>query len=458
MDRAGADRAWREQLAELAAEHRVPGAVLGITRGGEDRIAAYGVTNVDTGVEVTGDTLFQIGSITKVFTATAVMRLVERGVLDLDKPVVSYLPELRLSDPDLTARVTMRHLLTHTSGIDGDVFTDTGFGEDALERYVATLDQVPANHPLGATLSYCNTGYSIAGRVIEKATGMVWDAAMRELLFGPLGLTRTVTMPQEALLHRTAVGHLHEGDQPFLRTPVWGITRATYPAGGVTCDIADLLSFARLHLRQGLAPARTRLLSADTVTAMRSHQATVPNPHVIPDSWGLGWFRLDWGGTRLVGHDGNTIGQSAFLRVLPEHDLAVGLLTNGGRTRDLYESLVRAVVRELTGVEMPRPLEPPDPPPRVDVAPYEGTYQRSGVRIEVRDEPGRGPRFRYAGTALVEGVERAPEDHALVPVRDGVFVMRPEGFQTWLPVTFHELPDGTPYLHTGLRATRKVEP
>ncbi len=115
-------------------------------------------------------------------------------------------------------------------------------------------------------------------------------------------------------------------------------------------------------------------------------------------------------------------------------------------------------MRELTGVELPWPLTPPDPPPQVPLAPYEGRYERTGVRIEVRDEPGRGPRFRYAGVAPVEGVPRPPEDHALVPVGDGVFALRPEGFRTWIPVTFHALPDGTPYLHTGLRATRKVGP
>ena len=98
------------------------------------------------------------------------------------------LPELRLSDPEVTRQVTVRHLLTHTSGIDGDVFTDTGRGDDCLERYVALLADVAQNHPLGATWSYCNSGYSLLGRIIEKVTGGTWDAALRERLFTPLGL------------------------------------------------------------------------------------------------------------------------------------------------------------------------------------------------------------------------------------------------------------------------------
>ena len=447
---------WRDRLAELAAEHRVPGAVLGIACGDEQQVAAYGVTNVDTGVEVTGDTLFQIGSITKVFTATVVMRLAEQGLLDLDKPVVGYLPELRLSDPDLTARVTMRHLLTHTSGIDGDVFTDTGRGDDALERYVAGLADVPVNHPLGATFSYCNAGYSLAGRVVEQVTGTVWDTALRELLTGPLGAGRTVTLPDEAILHRTAVGHVHEGDEPPRRTPVWGIARASGPAGTVNCAMADLLAFARMHLAGGVAPDGTRLLSTDTVSAMRTPQAQVPDRHAIADSWGLGWFRLDWGGTRVIGHDGNTMGQSAFLRVLPDHNLAVGLLTNGGHTRDLYESLVREVVRALTGLEMTAPLAPPEQPPEVDITPYAGVYERTGVRLEIDPGDGTVPRLRITASAPVAGVEREPKEFDLVPVSEATFVYRLPGYRTWTPATFYELPDGTPYLHSGLRATPRV--
>ena len=110
--------------------------------------------------------------------------------------------------PSVAKTVTMRHLLTHTSGIDGDVFTDTGRGDDCLEKYVGLMADVKQNHPLGATWSYCNSGFVLAGRVIEKLTGQTWDAALREKLFAPLGLEHTVTLPEEALLFRTAVGHV----------------------------------------------------------------------------------------------------------------------------------------------------------------------------------------------------------------------------------------------------------
>ncbi|MGH3049445.1 MAG: prolyl oligopeptidase family serine peptidase, partial [Gaiellaceae bacterium] len=151
---------WRRRLAVLAARYSVPAAALGILQlgdgAGEETVeAAYGVLNKETGVTATTDSVFQIGSMTKVWTATIVMQLVHEGKLDLDSPIVDVLPELELSDPDVAARVTMRHLLTHTSGIDGDVFTDTGRGDDCLERYVSLLAEAAQNHPLEATWSYC---------------------------------------------------------------------------------------------------------------------------------------------------------------------------------------------------------------------------------------------------------------------------------------------------------------
>ena len=159
------------------------------------------------GAPVSADSVFQIGSITKVWTATLAMQLVEQGALDLDAPVRDVLPELRLGDESVAARVTVRHLLTHTSGIDGDIFTDTGRGDDVLAKYVEVLADARQLHPLGETFSYCNSGFGLLGRVIEKVTGQVWDTVLRERIITPLGLTRTGTLPEEALLWDAALGH-----------------------------------------------------------------------------------------------------------------------------------------------------------------------------------------------------------------------------------------------------------
>ncbi|WP_144119258.1 serine hydrolase [Catellatospora sichuanensis] len=450
---------WQRRLSALAAKHKVPGAALGILRVGADgrpdelAEAAYGVLNRDTGVAATTDSVFQIGSISKVWTATVALQLADEGLLDLDAPLAQVLPELRLSDPDVAKQVTMRHLLTHTSGIDGDVFDDTGRGDDCLEKYTALLADVAQNHPLGATWSYCNAGFSLAGYVIERLTGGTWDAAMRDRLFTPLGLTRTGTLPEEALLHRAAVGHVAGPDGEQLRAPVWGLPRALGPAGLISASTADVLAFARMHLTGGLAADGTRVLSADSTAAMAERHADLPDKHSLGDSWGLGWIRFGWDGARLIGHDGNTIGQAAFLRMLPAQGLAVTMLTNGGNARDLYEELYREIFAELAGVAMPHPLAPPAEPAESDLAPYVGVYERAGSRMDVLADG----LLRVTITGPIAELMPTPvHEFTLTPVAPDLYVVREPGQQTWTPVTFYALPTGEQYVHFGVRATPKV--
>ncbi|GAA5143478.1 serine hydrolase [Nocardioides marinquilinus] len=457
---------WQRRLAVLAAKHHVPGAQLGVLDGDDLVEVAHGVLNLRTGQRATPESVFQIGSITKVWTATVVMQLVDEGRFALDTPVAEVVPELRLADPDVTKQVTIRHLLTHTSGIDGDVFTDTGRGDDCLEKYVDLLGDVAQNHPLGATWSYCNSGWSLLGRVIEKVTEKTWDEAMRERLFTPLGLTRTSTLPEEAILEAAAVGHV-EDDGEQVPTPVWDLPRSLGPAGLVKSTVRDVLGFARLHLSGGLAPDGTRLLAEETVAAMARHEVDLPDKLILGDSWGLGWIRFDWNGTRLVGHDGNTLGQAGFLRILPADGdrpgVAVALLANGGHTRDLYEELYREVFADVAGVEMSQPFAPPAEPADVDVTPFVGTYARSSVRMEVlaegtKDETRGGPALRTTILGpLAEMMPDPVDEHTLVPVGPALFAVRPPEADTWAPVTFYELPTGERYVHFGVRATPRVD-
>ena len=137
MTPARIQRRLSECLADNAVLTEVPGAAAAIWI--DDRLyeAATGVLSVDTRVPVTADSVFQIGSITKMLTATLVMQLVDQGLIDIDRPVVSYLPEFRVADAEATAMVTPRQLLSHMSGVEGDLFLDTGDDDSALQRYVA---------------------------------------------------------------------------------------------------------------------------------------------------------------------------------------------------------------------------------------------------------------------------------------------------------------------------------
>ncbi len=200
-------RRWAGRLAELAQDAGVPGAVLGVWAGGELSVTPYGVLSTRTGVATTSDSVFQIGSITKTFTATMIAQLVEEGRASYDATVADLLPDVRLCRDDIAGRVTLEHLLSHTSGIDGDVFDDTGRGDDCVEKYVALLADAGHDFEPGDATSYCNSGFVVLGRIIEVLDGRTWDESLRARLVEPLGLSDTVTLSDEAILRRAAVGH-----------------------------------------------------------------------------------------------------------------------------------------------------------------------------------------------------------------------------------------------------------
>ena len=330
-DAAGARREpidaahWERRLTALAKRHKVPGAQLGILRLGT-RVAmtsssppATGTLNknIKTGAPVTDDSIFQIGSISKVWTSTVIMRLIEEGHFTLDTPVIDVLPDLKLINDELTHGITIRHLLTHTSGLDGDVFTDTGRGDDNLELYVASLVDAAQNHPIGATWSYSNSGFSVLGRIIEVVTGKVWDTAMRDMLFTPARSDAHGDAARRGDPVRRRRRTRRRRRRADRRRPRGACSAPPARPGSSrraspTCSRSHACTWPAASRRTARAcsPRRTSL-------DMQAFQADLPDKDSLGDSWGLGWIRFDWNGERLYGHDGNTIGQAAFLRIHP---------------------------------------------------------------------------------------------------------------------------------------------
>jgi CubicO group peptidase (beta-lactamase class C family) len=449
---------WNARLRELAEQAGVPGAALGIWAGGHEYATAHGVLNTATAVAATPDSLFQVGSITKVWTATMIMQLVQEGRLTLDTTVVEALPGLRLGSPDASGEVTIRHLLTHSSGIDGDIFTDTGRGGDCVERYASGLAGAARVVRPGAAFSYCNTGFVLLGRIIEVLDGREWDASVRERLIRPLGLARTATLPEEAILHRAATGH-RERQQDSEPVPVWALPRSMGPAGAITASVHDVLTFARLHLDEGIAPDGTRLLSPELVAAMQQPWHLIPGLRSSPDEIGLGWWLSSWsGGRKIIGHDGSTIGQAAYLRIDPQTQVAACLLANAPEPEALFQRLFSEIFAEYSGVTPPEEPRPVADPVGADPGQHAGRYERASYRFDVAVRDGRLHMVSSMTGDLANLTDDEPEEFDLHPADSSGrnFVYRSGDREPWTALIFGRLGDQTPYLFTGLRITPRA--
>ncbi|GAA0622727.1 serine hydrolase domain-containing protein [Kutzneria viridogrisea] len=403
MTRAAEVAEWiTKNLPDLVAEHGVPGAQIAVLVDGEVVDTAAGVVSKATGVPVTTDAVFQIGSITKVWTATLVQQLVNEGLLDLDRPVRDYLPEFVVADEAASATITTRQLLCHVAGVEGDLFTDTGANEDAVQRYVGTLADAAQLFPPGERFSYCNSGYVVLGRLVEVLRGKPFNTALREQLITPLGLEHVATHIGEAILELPAIGHV---GKDVLPAPVYSLTPSNAPAGAVLSMRArSLLGFVRMHL------------SDSAFDGMREPQVDLPPLDLMGGHWGLGWMLFDYPGGTVIGHDGGTLGQSAFLRVVPEAGVAVALLTNGGDVLALYRKVFGHLLGELAGVRLPELAQVPAEPEPIDAHRTAGTYRSTMLDLELE--------VRENGSAWLTMIPRTPEAKVLLGEVEPVELVR----------------------------------
>ncbi|MBB4685773.1 serine hydrolase domain-containing protein [Amycolatopsis jiangsuensis] len=445
------------ELPALLERHGVPAAAIAVVAGDEVAEVAAGVLNTGTGVSATTDSVFQIGSITKVWTATLVLQLVDEGRVELDAPVRRYLPDLRLGDEAAAAAITVRQLLSHTGGFEGDIFTDTGPGDDCVEKYVATLSDVAQLFDPGELFSYNNAGYVVLGRIVEVLREKPYDECLRDQLATPLGLTHFATGASDAIRFRAALGHIApEPGADLVPAPMWSLMRSNGPAGSVLSMTArDLTTFARMHLAGGTWNGH-EVLSAKSVAAMPQRQVTVPPLGIMGDGWGLGWELFDAAGGPVYGHDGNTIGQAAFLRLAPEQGVVVALLTNGGDAMSLYAEIVPALLRDLAGVEVELPPKPPAEPEPFEAARYLGTYSSTLADLVVSQDDGGRVWLEQRPKGVAAELAAALRSE-LVRLRDDTLILREAQEGIHLPLVFlGDDGDGhAQYVHSG-RATRRA--
>jgi CubicO group peptidase (beta-lactamase class C family) len=412
-----------ERLRQACLDAHAPGASVTLVCDGETASAAHGLLNLASGVGATMDSLFQVGSITKAFVAVLAMRAVEQGRFDLDAPIDAYLPGLKIGGAPVSQAINARRLLSHTSGIDCDLFVDTGDGDDCLERYMdACTDAAMVCDP-GAHYSYSNVGYAILGRALEAALQTPFDTALREQVLDPLGLVRTTTLAERAVAYRCAVGHGWDEETGSARVlPYVKLPRALGPAGFTLMSTSgELAAFGGLFVNAGRSAGGEAVLSPASVAEM-----TTPQVKLIDGTlWGLGVKLHDWGSTRFVAHAGGTIGQIATLWTSPEHRFVFALVTNGANGSALFRSLLAPILAKTLGAH-------PPPRPRVlnaagmDLGRYEGEFQNASARLFFT-KAGEGLGLRSEPI----GGHRSASLAELLPIGPHRFVWKP---QTPLPV------------------------
>lgn len=385
-------------IARTAARFAIPGAAVAVFHDGREHYFNHGVTSVENPLPVNEDTLFLLGSVTKTYTATAIMRLVAQERVSLDAPVHEYVPELRLMDG---RSFTVRQLLNHTSGLDWGTLVDTGEGDDALARHVGELATLKLVGAAGERPSYSQSGFNLAGRIIENVTGQTYEQAVTTLLLEPLGLDNTHFDRDVVMTRRFAVGH----EKGEIARP-WRHWRAGNPGGGIAASAADLLAWARFHLSDG---------DGIDFAEMRKPTAMLRGSN-LGDAIGVGWFLREIDGVRTIGHGGSSNGQFAELLIVPERGFAVVSVANQGPDGIPFnQAVVRRALEDHLGVvdRDPEPL-PYNASKAAEVA---GGYGNDSMVMTI-DDTGSGlvlevlirPEIRES--AEVE----LPADHAPFPM------------------------------------------
>lgn len=379
------DSKFKKVTKKIVSEMKrldVPGVAIGIYQKGKEFTAGFGITSVEHPLPVTPDTLFQTGSISKTFTGTLIMMLVEQGKVDLDAPVRKYIRDFKVQDEGVSKKVTVRHLLTHMGGWVGDYFNNFGDGDDSLERAVKDLAKLPQVQPLGAIWSYNNTGFNVAARIIEVVTRKPYEQAAQEMLFDPLGLDMTFFYPSDILFtHRFVVGHQKVKGKVKVARP-WAIGRAGNGVGGVVSTVRDLLTYARFHMSGG----RKNLISGKSLRAMR-----VPQVDAGPRGMmGITWFIRDAGRFTVYAHGGATNGQQAYFFFIPDRDFACAILTNSDDGGIITAGMYGLVLETYFKIVLKSP-EPMDVPAK-ELREYAGRYR---IGTECFDIMVRGKYLMY---------------------------------------------------------------
>jgi CubicO group peptidase (beta-lactamase class C family) len=338
----------------------VPGAALAIVEG--DKIVHLrGFGRARPGGEAPcPQTPFFIGSLTKSFTALAVMQMVEAGKIELDAPIQRYLPWFRVADPQASAQMTVRHLLNQTSGLPGLprelTLTDFDDRPDATERQVRALSTLEITRPVGSQCEYSNLNYNILGLVVEAASSESYPEYIQNHIFNPLGMSHSYTSRAEARQNGLAMGHRHWFSFPF-PAPDLPIPHGSLPSGQLISCAEDMAHYLIAHLNGGRY-RDVQILSAAGIDELHRGVKEYIAMGISTGKYGMGWFDIDLGQTKTFSHGGNVPDFSAFMALVPEQKKGIVMLLNADPygLPPILEEVGMAVTALLAG-QQPAPIK-----------------------------------------------------------------------------------------------------
>ncbi|MES4891870.1 serine hydrolase domain-containing protein [Streptomyces sp. NPDC096012] len=363
----------QDRLDTLARRHRVPGAQLALDTGADLLTLHTGTADVTTGAPVTDDTAVPLGSLTKPYTAALVLLLADDGDLDPDEPAAAHLPELRQ-----LPGVTIRHLLSHTSGLPTGPDSDTAAATTGARYLTALCTPRSLLFAPGTDFSYSNAGYVAAGRLVEAVTGMPWHEAVRALLLEPLG-TVPAFLGDSGADRPVAAGHAVNTATGRARPARQNLAPLEAPAGALLASARDLREFGRL-----LADRSDVLPPAVAKEMRRAESAARPN--ALADGWGPGLALYRQDDRVWCGHDGNAQGTSCHLRVDPAGGVVVAFTGNAGGATALWRDLAEDLAR-IAGVRVPAAPPTGGRGARIALPDAVGTYRNGDVTYRVAPGP-----------------------------------------------------------------------
>jgi len=342
----------------------IPGASLAIVEG--DRIVyqkGYGRARPE-GETPTPQTPFLIGSLTKSFTALAVMQLVEAGKVELDAPVQRYLHWFRVADPQSSAQITVRHLLNQTSGLS----TSSGWiplsnfddSADATERQARALSTAELSHPVGTAFAYSNSNYNLLGLIIEAASGESYAEYIQNHVFTPLEMSHSTTAKTIAKENGLAAAKPAAGHRYWFWFPVAApdlpIPQGSLPSGQLISSSEDMARYM-IALLNGGRYGDTQILSEAGIAELQRGVAESEEMGISMGAYGMGWYVDDVGGTRVAWHTGMVPEFSSYMALLPEQKRGIVLLINADHfmMNPVLTEVGEGIVSLLAG-EQPAPI------------------------------------------------------------------------------------------------------